>query len=146
MDEDTFVRLVTAGQSAAPGYFSYDADLNRRNRDLFESRDSARSLDATEFARLRTAGAVVLDARDQFEFAAGHLADSVNVPLDGRFAEQAGSVLISQDEILIVAPEGRAEETVTRLARIGFDRVHGYATEPGHSSTPSPSRYARRAG
>ncbi|KUN82199.1 sulfurtransferase [Streptomyces bungoensis] len=131
MDQDTFVRLVTAGQSAAPGYFSYDADLNRRNRDLFEPREGAPALEATEFARLRTAGAVVLDARDQFEFAAGHLAGSVNVPLDGRFAEQAGSVLTPEDEILIVAPEGRVEETVTRLARIGFDRVHGYAAEPG---------------
>lgn len=128
MDQDTFVGLVTAGQSAAPGYFSYDADLNRRNRDLFESRDSARALDATEFARLRTAGAVGLDARDQFEFAAGHLAGSVNVPLDGRFAEQAGSVLTPEDEILIVAAS-----TATRPS-------------PGSSSTPSPSRHARRAG
>ncbi|MFR9787194.1 MBL fold metallo-hydrolase [Streptomyces sp. MB22_4] len=130
MDQDTFVRLVTAGQPAAPGYFSYDADLNRRNRDLFESQEDAPALQPAEFARLRTEGATVLDTRDQFEFAAGHLTGSVNVPLDGRFAEQAGSVLTPQDEILIIAPEGRAEETVTRLARIGFDRVHGYAADP----------------
>ncbi|MFH7334236.1 rhodanese-like domain-containing protein [Streptomyces sp. KHY 26] len=130
MDQDTFVRLVTAGQPAAPGYFSYDADLNRRNRDLFQTHEDAPALQPAEFTRLRTEGATVLDTRDQFEFAAGHLAGSVNVPLDGRFAEQAGSVLTPQDDILIIAPEGRAEETVTRLARIGFDRVHGYAADP----------------
>ncbi|MER6335166.1 rhodanese-like domain-containing protein, partial [Streptomyces sp. NPDC001034] len=130
MDQDTFVRLVTAGQPAAPGYFSYDADLNRRNRDLYRTTEDAPALDPAEFTRLHTTGAVVLDARDQFEFAAGHLAGSVNVPLDGRFAEQAGSVLTPQDDILIIAPEGRAEETVTRLARIGFDHVHGYAADP----------------
>lgn len=146
MDQDTFVRLVTAGQSAAPGYFSYDADLNRRNRDLFQAPQGAPALDATEFARLRGAGAVVLDARDQFDFAAGHLAGSVNVPLDGRFAEQVGSVLTPEDELLIVAPEGRAEETVTRLARIGFDRVHGYAAEPEQLflALPEQTRQAER--
>jgi rhodanese-related sulfurtransferase len=73
---------------------------------------------------------VVLDSRDPLAFAAGHLAGSVNVPIDGRFAEHVGSVLTPDDEILVVAADGRAEETVTRLARIGFDKVLGHAAEP----------------
>ncbi|MFC0597961.1 MBL fold metallo-hydrolase [Streptomyces palmae] len=130
MDQDTFVSLVTAGQPAAPGYFSYDADLNRRNRDLFDASQASRALGAEEFAALRADGALVLDARDPLEFAAGHLAGAVNVSIEGRFAEQAGSVLAPTDEILVIAPEGRAQETVTRLARIGFDRVLGHAADP----------------
>jgi glyoxylase-like metal-dependent hydrolase (beta-lactamase superfamily II)/rhodanese-related sulfurtransferase len=130
MKEAEFVGLVTAGQPPAPGYFSYDADLNRRNRGLFDAHRASRPLGEEEFARLRARGAVVLDARDPLAFAAGHLVDSVNVPIDGRFAEQVGSVLTPDDEILVVAPEGRAPETVTRLARIGFDRVLGHAADP----------------
>jgi glyoxylase-like metal-dependent hydrolase (beta-lactamase superfamily II)/rhodanese-related sulfurtransferase len=132
MNQDTFIALVTAGQSAAPGYFSYDADLNRRNRDLYHAEQAGEPLGHEEFTRLRAAGAVVLDARDPLEFAAGHLAGSVNVPADGRFAEQAGSVLTPADEILVIAPEGRDQETVTRLARIGFDRVLGHVADPEH--------------
>jgi glyoxylase-like metal-dependent hydrolase (beta-lactamase superfamily II)/rhodanese-related sulfurtransferase len=130
MDQDTFIALVTAGQSAAPGYFSYDADLNRRNRDLYDPEQADRALGNDEFARLRDGGAIVLDARDPLEFAAGHLAGSVNVPADGRFAEQAGSILTSADEILVIAPAGREQEAVTRLARIGFDRVLGHSADP----------------
>ncbi|MCX3060044.1 rhodanese-like domain-containing protein [Streptomyces beihaiensis] len=146
MDERTFIALVTEGQSAAPGYFSYDADLNRRNRDLYDAEDASRALDPVEFARLREEGALVLDARDPLEFAAGHLAGAVNVPIDGRFAEQAGSVFAPADEILVIAPDGHEREAVTRLARIGFDRVLGHATDTGQllRALRSETRQAER--
>ncbi|MCG7523428.1 MBL fold metallo-hydrolase [Streptomyces sp. OfavH-34-F] len=130
MSEQDFVALVTAGQSAAPGYFAYDADLNRRERDLFDPASAPRALAPADVLARRAAGAVVLDARDPQEFAAGHLRGAVNVPADGRFAEQAGTVLPLGAEVLVVAPEGREDEVVTRLARIGFDRVAGYLAAP----------------
>lgn len=71
-----------------------------------------------------------MDARDPQEFAAGHLRGAVNVPADGRFAEQAGTVLRPTAELVVMAPQNREEEVVTRLARIGFDRVVGYVRNP----------------
>ncbi|MFH8253913.1 MBL fold metallo-hydrolase [Streptomyces roseolus] len=130
MSEKDFVALVTAGQSAAPGYFAYDADLNRRERELFDPATAPRALDAADFLDRRAAGAVVVDARDPQEFASGHLRGAVNVPADGRFAEQAGTVLPLDAELLVVAPEDREEEIATRLARIGFDRVAGHLDAP----------------
>ncbi|MDH6709332.1 rhodanese-related sulfurtransferase [Kitasatospora sp. MAA19] len=129
MDQDAFVALVAGGQPAAPGYFGYDADLDRRERGRFDPA-AVRTLTAAEFLRHRAGGAVVLDARDPLEFAAGHLAESVNLPADGRFAEQSGTVLGPDREILVIAPDGRGEELVTRLARIGFDRVAGHLADP----------------
>ncbi|MFF4621547.1 rhodanese-like domain-containing protein [Nonomuraea jabiensis] len=126
MSQDDFVALVTAGQSAAPGYFAFDADLNRRERELFDPAAAPRPLTSEEFAARRAGGAVVVDARHPQEFAAGHLLGAVNVPADGRFAEQAGTVLSPEAELLVIAPQNREEEIVTRLARIGFDRVAGY--------------------
>ncbi|MBN0042551.1 MBL fold metallo-hydrolase [Streptomyces actuosus] len=129
MGREEFVALVAAGQPAAPGYFAYDAELNRKDRVRY---DSAAPLPLTRerFTELRAAGAVVVDARTPQEFAAGHLRGAVNVPADGRFAEQAGTVLDPSDELLVMAPQNREEEVVTRLARIGFDRVAGYLRNP----------------
>ncbi|WP_284574704.1 rhodanese-like domain-containing protein [Streptomyces sp. 2P-4] len=135
MSQEDFVAIVTAGQSAAPGYFAFDAELNRKERELFDPAAAPRPLSVEDFTDLRASGAVVVDARDPQEFAAGHLRGAVNVPADGRFAEQAGTVLPAGAELLVVAPQNREEEIVTRLARIGLDRVAGYLRSPDDALT-----------
>ncbi|MEU2242602.1 rhodanese-like domain-containing protein [Streptomyces sp. NPDC018338] len=130
MSREDFVALVTAGQPAAPGYFAHDAELNRKDRALYDASAGPRPLTVAEFAASRAAGAVVVDARDPQEFAVGHLRGAVNVPADGRFAEQAGTVLDPGDELLVIAPRNREAEVVTRLARIGLDRAVGYLRDP----------------
>ncbi|TNC29653.1 MBL fold metallo-hydrolase [Amycolatopsis alkalitolerans] len=130
MAQDEFVALVTEGQPAAPGYFGYDAVLNRKDHELLDVAAHLRPLDVAEFLERRAAGAVVLDTRDPQEFAAGHVRGALNVPADGRFAERAGTVVRPGQDILVVAPQDREEEIVVRLARIGLDSVPGYLREP----------------
>lgn len=125
MDEASFVALVTAGQAPAPAYFVHDATLNRQVHDTFADGAAVELDSATAFAALAD-GAVLLDARDQLDFVAGHLKGALSIPLDGRFAETAGMLLQPADSIVLVAPEGHEVEAVTRLARIGFDHVRGY--------------------
>src|SRR6185437_12204124 len=60
------------------------------------------------------------------EFAAAHLAGSINIGLGGQYATWAGTVLDHQRPIVIVTDPGRENEAATRLGRIGFDRVVGY--------------------
>ncbi|MFF2121390.1 rhodanese-like domain-containing protein [Kitasatospora sp. NPDC058184] len=133
MDQDTFVRIVTAGQSAAPAYFGHDAALNRQDRPLLDRTNATRPLCPEGFREARTAGAVVLDARSPQDFGAGHLRGAVSVPVDGRFAEQAGTVLTPDSTIAIIAPQDREDEVVTRLARIGFDHIAGYLRNPDNA-------------
>jgi hydroxyacylglutathione hydrolase len=143
MTEAEFVALVTEGQPATPGYFRYDAVLNRKQRELLDVARHLRPLDRPEFLARRAGGAAVVDARDPQEFAAGHLLGSLNVPADGRFAERAGMVVEPGSEILVVAPEDREEEVVTRLARIGLDNVTGYLPEPEAALPAMPGEVAR---
>jgi rhodanese-related sulfurtransferase len=69
---------------------------------------------------------LILDTRNANEFAEGFVPGSINIGLEGRFAEWAGSLLPFNEEIILVTAPGQEEETVVRLARVGFDNVTGY--------------------
>jgi uncharacterized membrane protein YfcA/glyoxylase-like metal-dependent hydrolase (beta-lactamase superfamily II)/rhodanese-related sulfurtransferase len=142
MTEEEFLALVTEGQPPAPGYFGYDAVLNRRRHELLDVDAHAVPLSAEEFLARRAAGAVVLDARDAHDYALAHLRGSIHVSADGRFAERAGMVITPGEEILVIAPQDREGEVVTRLARIGLDTVAGYLREPEAAFLAMPGEIA----
>ena len=124
--KEAFVEAVTANLPEVPAYFSHDAEMNKEDHATLETiiQRSSVPLKANDFIR---AGAQVLDVRSPDEFAAAHLTDSVNVGLDGRFAQWAGSLLDPNRPMVVIAPPGRETETITRLARVGFENVIGYA-------------------
>ncbi|QNJ91614.1 MBL fold metallo-hydrolase [Mycolicibacterium fluoranthenivorans] len=129
-DKATFMKLVTEGQPPAPGYFVYDAILNRKDRGLL---DETKMPAAMTYGQVRAAidgGAVLVDGRNPEEFALGHLRDAINIGLEGRYAEFAGSVLKSDVDIVLFTEPGQELEGKNRLARIGFDRVIGYLADP----------------
>lgn len=129
MSEDEFVEAVTQGQSVAPLYFAFTADSNRRLHDLLDDADPPERFGVEDVERSIREEAVVIDGRAPDAFASGHLRGSVNVGLDGRFAEYAGDVVRPGQPIVLVADEGREVEAKVRLARIGFDRVRGAVVE-----------------
>ncbi|MEZ5375818.1 MAG: MBL fold metallo-hydrolase [Acidimicrobiales bacterium] len=129
-DKKTFVDLVTEGQPPAPDYFVYDAILNRKERPLLDETSMPTALTLAEVENKVARGALLLDGRDPEEFARGHLAGSINVGLNGRYAEFAGSVVPSDADIVLVVDEGFEIEARNRLARIGFDKVVGYLAQP----------------
>jgi glyoxylase-like metal-dependent hydrolase (beta-lactamase superfamily II)/rhodanese-related sulfurtransferase len=138
MSEADFVEAVTQGQSVAPLYFSFAANRNRELRELLTDDASVPILTIDEVLAQQHAGAVVLDAREDMVFAAGHLRGSINVGLGGRFAEYAGEVMPPQTPIVLVTPPGREAEAKVRLARIGFDRVLGSLAQPVETFVAHP--------
>jgi len=130
MTEDEFVEAVTQGQSVAPLYFAFAANRNRQQRELLSDDITVPTLTMSKVLAAQLDGAVVIDAREDTAFAAGHLRGSVNVGLGGRFAEYAGQVMTAQTPIVLVTPPGHESEAKVRLARIGFDRVLGALEHP----------------
>lgn len=128
MSREQFVALVTADQPEAPEYFSYDAIRNRQERpDLDATLQRAlRALSLEEVLRLRNQGAQLLDVREGGDFAAAHLAGSINIGLRGKYATWCGTILNREQQIVVIADPGSEEEAVMRLGRIGFDNVAGY--------------------
>lgn len=129
-DKETFMALVTEGQPPAPSYFVYDAILNRKDRELLDEEAMPTALSYDDVMAALDAGAMLVDGRTPEEFAQGHLRQAVNVGLEGRYAEFAGSVIPSDIDIVLFVDPGFELEGKNRLARIGFDRVIGYVDEP----------------
>jgi glyoxylase-like metal-dependent hydrolase (beta-lactamase superfamily II)/rhodanese-related sulfurtransferase len=129
MSEEEFLAVVTAGQPAAPEYFVYNAILNRKEREVRELGATLPALDQQQVEAAIADGAVVIDARDPQEFAAGHLRGAINVPVDGRMAETVGMVVGPDTPVVLMAPEGEEQEAALRLVRIGFDRAMGYVDD-----------------
>jgi hydroxyacylglutathione hydrolase len=129
-DKQTFIDLVTEGQPPAPGYFGYDAILNRKDRALLDETELPPAMDYRQATDVVARGAVLIDGRSPEEFAQGHLRGAVNIGLAGRYAEFAGSVMRPDTDIVLVTDAGHELEGKNRLARIGFDRVIGYLADP----------------
>jgi hydroxyacylglutathione hydrolase len=128
MSKEAFIQVVTADQPDAPAYFNYDAVLNSEERPTLDQA-LAREMNPLELETLLTMqgnGAQILDTRDATEFAAAHLAGSINIGLGGQYATWAGTVLDREHPIVIIADPGRENEAAVRLGRIGFDHVAGY--------------------
>jgi glyoxylase-like metal-dependent hydrolase (beta-lactamase superfamily II)/rhodanese-related sulfurtransferase len=130
MTEDEFVEAVTQGQTVAPLYFSFAANRNRQERERMQDDVRVQPMPLAEVLAAMHDGAVVVDARDDMAFAAGHLRGSVNVGLGGRFAEYAGEIMTPGTPIVLVTDPGHETEAAVRLSRIGFDHVLGALLEP----------------
>ncbi|MFD3686535.1 rhodanese-like domain-containing protein [Nocardiopsis sp. NPDC058631] len=143
MSRKAFVELVREGQEAIPNYFPYDAARNRQQRDPVDIDALVRPLELDAFMALRAGGAVVVDARDQQSFSAGHLRGALNIGTEGRFAETAGMMVEPGSSILVVTDQGRERETVTRLVRVGLDDIAGFLPRPETAMAQVPGETAQ---
>jgi hydroxyacylglutathione hydrolase len=126
MTRDEFVRVVTEGQASAPTYFVFDAIRNRETHELLHEHERPMAMTVHSALECGRQGAVLLDTRESTDFAIGHIVGSVNVGLEGRYAQYVGSVVRPDEEIVLVAEPGTELEAKVRLSRIGYDRVIGF--------------------
>ena len=122
-----FVTAVTTGLNTAPAYFPINAAINQKGYEpIAEVKATGTTqLDIATFKKLIQEGAIVLDTRHATTFTLGFVPTSIFIGLEGRFAEWAGTLLPFDKKIIIVADEDKAEESVLRLARVGFENVVG---------------------
>jgi len=129
-NKEAFIKAVTDGLLPPPAYFGMNVALNKKGYDSFEEvlAQGMKSLTAEEFeAAAEATGALILDTRRDKDFAKGFIPQSVNIGLIGDFAPWVGAMIIDvKQPILLVTDEGKEEEAVTRLSRVGFDNVLGH--------------------
>jgi glyoxylase-like metal-dependent hydrolase (beta-lactamase superfamily II)/rhodanese-related sulfurtransferase len=129
-NRDSFIKEVTDNLLPPPAYFPQNVALNKNGYASIDDvlQAGVIPLDAPAFESLATHhDALVLDVRASDDFAKGHIPRSVNINLSGQLAPWAGALIPDlKQAILLVTPEGKETETVTRLARVGFDHCVGF--------------------
>ena len=130
MTKEEFIKEVTDGLLPPPGYFPLNAKLNKEGYASFDQvlTQGTKALSPAQFETLANeTGAVMLDVRPASSFAKAHIPNSIFIGLEGDFAPWVGALIVDvKHPILLIAEEGKEEEAVTRLARVGFDQVLGY--------------------
>lgn len=130
MTREEFIEEVTDGLLPPPGYFPLNVKMNKEGYASIDQvlSDGMTPLSPETFLiKAEESEALVLDVRDRFAFADSHIPGSIFIGLDGSFAPWVGELIVDvKQPLLLVVADGKEEEAITRLSRVGFDNVLGY--------------------
>ena len=128
MTKEEFVKEVLDGLLDPPKYFPSNVELNKNGYQESQIilKESLNAFDANKVEEL-IKDLILLDVRNENDFSESHIPGSIFIGLDGRFAPWVGELLEDiKKPIILLAPEGREEEAITRLSRVGFDNIKGF--------------------
>lgn len=130
MTREEFIAEVLDGMPPPPQYFAKNALMNKTGYDAFDQvlETGNVALAPEDFEAIANhEDALVLDVRTQDDFIAGHVPNSIFIGLNGQFAPWVGALITDlKQPLLLIVPEGKSEEAVTRLSRVGYDNTLGY--------------------
>jgi hydroxyacylglutathione hydrolase len=128
MSRHDFIKEVTEGILSPPPYFYEDARINKEGYDPIANviRENKKPLSLFLFKDAVRKGALILDTRDPDSFEKGHIMNSLNIGLNGQYAVWVGTLVDIKQPLLLVTEIGKEEESVLRLARVGYENVIGY--------------------
>ncbi|WP_310555052.1 MBL fold metallo-hydrolase [Flavobacterium sp.] len=129
MTKEEFVKEVTDGLLPPPAYFPINVKMNKEGYGNVEDIIiQAKAYDAKTFEFVANeTDALILDVRHEDDFVKGHIPRSIFIGIHGGFAPWVGALILdNKQSILLVTPIGKEEETIKRLARVGYDDTLGY--------------------
>ena len=129
-NKEAFIKAVTDGLLPPPGYFGLNVAMNKMGYESFDEilKHGMKALSPDEFEAVAdSAEALILDTRSGADFCKGFIPQSINIGLNGDFAPWVGALIVDvKQALLLVTDDGKEEETVTRLSRVGFDNILGH--------------------
>ncbi len=130
LSKEAFIKEILSGLTTPPGYFPQNVLMNIKGYEsldtVMERGKKALPVEAFEMVA-NESRALLLDTRNASEFRKGFIPNSINIGLEGNFAQWVGEMIpdINQ-EILLITDPGKEEEAITRLSRVGYDHTLGY--------------------
>ncbi|PJE46820.1 MAG: MBL fold metallo-hydrolase [Sediminibacterium sp.] len=126
--KETFIKAVTEGLNTPPAYFPINASINKEGYSSLDSilEKAMQALSIKDFKERLADNPIILDTRHPDRFMQGFVPGAINIGLNGRFAEWAGSLLPFTQPIVLVTEVGSEKESIIRLSRVGLDNVVGH--------------------
>ena len=130
MTREEFTAELLDGLGLPPAYFPQNVLMNIQGYESLDNiiEKSFKALNPKEFETLANqTEAIVLDVRHENDYVKSHIPNSIFIGIQGNFAPWVGALIMDvKQPLLLVTPEGKEQETITRLSRVGFDNVLGY--------------------
>lgn len=128
---EKFTDKLLDGLVEPPQYFPANVILNLKGSvksvdDVVKA--GTQALSPSEFSTVwESLNALVLDTRKKEAFSSAHIPGAVFIGLDDNFAPWVGTLIPDLNQaILLITEEGREEEAVIRLSRVGYDNPVGF--------------------
>jgi hydroxyacylglutathione hydrolase len=125
-DEETFVEAILEGQPEPPKYFAMMKKLNKVGPAILGGVPNPAKLNLAQFNEALNKSIRIIDTRDKYSFAGGHIPGSANIQDNSAFSVWAGWVLNYEEPFLLLTSEERIEALTRALIRIGLDNIYGY--------------------
>lgn len=130
MTREEFTAELLDGLGIPPAYFPQNVMMNIQGYESLDNilEKSFKPLTPREFEAIANQSeALILDVRHEDDFVKSHIPGSIFIGIQGGFAPWVGALIRDvKQPLLLITPEGREEETITRLSRVGFDNSLGY--------------------
>ena len=128
ISKEQFITEVTDGMLAPPAYFYTDVKMNKMGYDDLDVviAKNLKPLMSSEFSELYKDDVVILDSRSPQDFSKGFIKGSINIGLKGPYAPWVGAILSPESPLLLITDKGFEREAITRLARVGYEKVIGF--------------------
>ena len=114
-----FITKVLSDLQEPPQYFGHDAAMNREGPELVNWEKPIEPVNASEVI-LDSTKFYVADIRDSKYFAAGHIPNSINIGIRGRFETWTGIMVPWGSNLILCGDENDLKEAVHRLHRVGY--------------------------
>jgi rhodanese-related sulfurtransferase len=124
MTKEEFIAVVATDQPEVPAYFPVSASRNLAGSASLDELQKPKELSSAEIDDFE---GIVVDVRKNFEYGAGHVANSINIGLGGQFATWAGTLIpIGTPVALVAETKEQIDEAFMRLARVGIETATGF--------------------
>ncbi len=115
-----FIASLIQGLPEAPQYFKYNVLMNKNGPPLIDWDTGLLPEKKPDMALADPEKTYVVDLRDADAYASGHIPNSVNIALRGRFETWVGIMVPWDANLVLVGDKAELKEALFRLHRVGY--------------------------